>query len=328
MRITPIDLTTATEADRDAWCEVALICQRADLPEYPEPTRESLLNRLQPRASEQVLAWAARAGDRFLGTVMLILYAGENGHLALVVPQVHPAVRRRGVGRALVRVAVDLARQERRTTLVGDTRTGTAGDGFATAMGAQAVQEEVQSLLRLPAVDGAAMTRWAGGEEAETSGLTLVRWRDRVPEELMEAFLHAREGLDDMPIGGLDLRPERRSAQEMREIEASAQQRGVRVYVVAPYQTSTGRLAGYTSVYVEPGNPWASVGSTAVLPVYRGRGFGLWVKAAMVGWLQETEPQLSAYLTGNARSNVHMRRINERMGYRVLDTWRAWQLRL
>jgi RimJ/RimL family protein N-acetyltransferase len=114
----------------------------------------------------------------------------------------------------------------------------------------------------------------------------------------------------------------------VRQIEASAQQRGVRVYVVAPHETGTGRLAGYTSVHVEPGSPWASVGSTTVLPAYRGRGFGLWVKAAMVSWLAGAEPRLSAYLTGNASSNVHMRRINDRMGYRALGTWRTWQLTL
>jgi hypothetical protein len=48
----------------------------------------------------------------------------------------------------------------------------------------------------------------------------------------------------------------------------------------------------------------------------------------MVRWLAEAEPQLTAYVTENAAGNAPMRRVNDRLGYRVLETLRAWQLDL
>ena len=328
MRIAPFELTTATAADREAWCTLALACRQADLPEFPEPTRASLLNRLKPYSAEEIQTWVACDGEQVIGSVTLVLLDGQNAHLGVVIADVHPAARRRGIGRTLMTIAVDEARQDGRTTLCSHSRAASAGDDFAATMGAQPVQDEIQSLLRLSELDSTAIRRWAAGTEATTEGFTLVRWKNRVPEELMAAYLQVRTGLDDMPTGDLQLRPMRRSAQEMRQIEANSEACDNRVYVIAAQEVGTGRLAGYTSMHVTPDYPWAEVGSTTILPAYRGRGFGLWVKAAMVCWLTDTEPQLAAYLTENASSNVHMRQINERLGYRVLGTWRTWQLSL
>jgi RimJ/RimL family protein N-acetyltransferase len=190
------------------------------------------------------------------------------------------------------------------------------------------VLEEVHTILRLSEVDDAVMRAWAAGAEAKTGGFELVRWQGAVPEELMAAFLAARTGMDGMPVGELDLRPQRPTPEIIRQVEESIRRQRVRLYVVAPRDPVTGALAGYTSVRVTPGDPWAMIGTTTVLPAYRGRGFGLWIKAAMIRWLAETEPQLTAYVTENAVTNAPMRRVKNRLGYRLLETLRAWQLDL
>ncbi len=57
---------------------------------------------------------------------------------------------------------------------------------------------------------------------------------------------------------------------------------------------------------------------TAVLRAHRGHRLGMLLKAGMVLWLAEAEPQLETVDTWNAESNEHMIRVNEALGYRVM----------
>jgi len=68
----------------------------------------------------------ARRGDRVVGTVQLDLEMPPNQqHRAAVAKLlVHPAARRRGIGRALMFALEEIARSERRTLLTLDTVSG------------------------------------------------------------------------------------------------------------------------------------------------------------------------------------------------------------
>lgn len=67
---------------------------------------------------------------------------------------------------------------------------------------------------------------------------------------------------------------------------------------------------------------------TAALREHRGHRLGLLVKLENTLWTRTAEPGLTHLVTWNAESNTHMLAINERMGYRVLDRWRTWQIHL
>ncbi len=91
----------------------------------------------------------------------------------------------------------------------------------------------------------------------------------------------------------------------------------------------TGELAGHTIVAVEQERP--TIGhqhDTSVVREHRGRRLGLLLKAGMLRWLSETEPQLESLDTWNAESNDHMIDVNERLGYRVLGRGVQFQRRL
>jgi GNAT superfamily N-acetyltransferase len=315
----------ATEAEQDAWYDLATVCRQVDQPEYPPLSRRLALARLTTEGPEEIRVWTAHDGETLAGAVSLVLWSDNNAHLAQPRILVRPESRRRGIGRALADTALGHAREVGRTTAVIDAQVGTPGELFAAALGFAPALSEVINLLRLSDVDATAVRAWAAGSEAKTDGLQLTRWDAHIPDGLMEAFLRARAALDDVPTEDLDVRPERPTAEVMRRYEDAALDRGVRLYGVGAYDPSSGRMAGYTTVHVEGDSPWASVGSTGVLPTYRGRGLGLWVKAAMLDWLTVREPHVTGYLTGNAAANEHMRRINERLGYRVLEEGRAWQ---
>ena len=57
---------------------------------------------------------------------------------------------------------------------------------------------------------------------------------------------------------------------------------------------------------------------TSVVRAHRGHRLGLLLKADMMRWLAEVEPQLQTIDTLNAESNDHMIGVNERLGYRVM----------
>ena len=51
---------------------------------------------------------------------------------------------------------------------------------------------------------------------------------------------------------------------------------------------------------------------------HRGHRLGLLLKAEMLRWLAEAEPQVTSIDTWNAESNDHMIAVNERLRYRAL----------
>lgn len=79
----------------------------------------------------------ARLDGRTVGTVQLVLGMPANGtHRAEIAKLlVHPAARRRGIARALMLAAEDLARRHGRTLLLLDTRRGDSGEALYESLG-------------------------------------------------------------------------------------------------------------------------------------------------------------------------------------------------
>jgi RimJ/RimL family protein N-acetyltransferase len=91
---------------------------------------------------------------------------------------------------------------------------------------------------------------------------------------------------------------------------------GVRTYTIAAVHDASGELAAMTQLSVAPDHPkWGHQGLTAVTRQHRGHRLGLLVKAAMLGWLAETEPAIERIETGNASANAHMIAVNELLGF-------------
>jgi GNAT superfamily N-acetyltransferase len=84
-----------------------------------------------------VIVLLARADGRCAGTVQLRLAAMPNqAHRADVAKMlVHPAMRRRGVGAALMSAIEHEARQRARMLLVLDTESGSEAERFYSALG-------------------------------------------------------------------------------------------------------------------------------------------------------------------------------------------------
>ncbi|MFD2368672.1 GNAT family N-acetyltransferase [Brevibacillus sp. GCM10020057] len=75
---------------------------------------------------DHVRLWVAREDGIVVGTIQLHLAVKQNArHRAEIAKlMVHPSRQRKGIGRALMQLAEEKARSERRTLLVLDTREG------------------------------------------------------------------------------------------------------------------------------------------------------------------------------------------------------------
>jgi hypothetical protein len=135
--------------------------------------------------------------------------------------------------------------------------------------------------------------------------------------------------INDAPTDDLDIEDEVFTPERIRRFESAQLGRGRRIYRLVARERATGALAGHTVVGVEAERPWHSWQfDTSVLGAHRGHRLGLLLKADMLRWLADAEPQLRTLDTWNAASNAHMIRVNEALGYRVVAKETEWQKHL
>jgi GNAT superfamily N-acetyltransferase len=108
-------------------------------------------------------------------------------------------------------------------------------------------------------------------------------------------------------------------AERVRNYESAQLARGYRFHRIFARHRETGQLAGHTVVVVDGERPHlAEQHDTSVVRAHRGHRLGLLLKADLLLWLHETQPQVESIDTWNAESNDHMIEVNEKLGYRIM----------
>ncbi len=293
---------------------------RADHPHAVLRTFPQLLQMVRrPSSYSRRTLLVARDAGRIVGTADLALTVEDNLHLAHVQAGVHPDARRRGVGLALHEELVRRARSAGRTTLLGEVNQPVEGDPspafrFATALGYAVVQEEDHHVLSLP-VEGARFDASPGVPE----GYEIVTWRDRAPDDLVEAYaaMHTQMGRD-APSGGVDHQPVEITVDRVREGEQRTAEAYDQVVAVAR-RRSDGVFGGYTLVYLARDADYVIQDDTLVMPEHRGHGLGMALKVAMLRILAAEHPERRLVHTWNAVENTFMQRINRELGFTPVE---------
>ena len=319
MHIEQVGLAGADTQKIRACFEIALAAERVDEPAGPWFTERPFAGWMtvgwdgNPRE-----AWLATDGRTAVGWYRLELPAKENPHLGRVDLVVHPAERRRGVGRALLRHAASRAAAHGRTALSGGARDGSGGEAFARWAGAKPGLVEVQRVLDIGKLEKGRLARLRGPAERAAAGYSLVSWVGPVPEEYIEQAAMVYNAMADAPRDP-EVSHEEWDAQRVRErVNELRPQYGMRDYAVAARHDDTGELAALTEISVDPADPgWGFQQFTVVTRKHRGHRLGLLLKIAMMELLATTEPQLERIVTWNGQSNEHMIAVNEAMGYAV-----------
>jgi len=339
IHVTPLARTDI--AGLEAFNAIETAAQREDVPDFPVLSTRASLIRLRhdwPGQRSHLFLAADRTGpDQPVGVLRVDLPQLDNTELASLNLSVHPAHRRRGVGRALYEAAVAFARENGRRVIHAETVTTVPGgpprdpgDGhraFAEAMGAKLGLVEVRRRLDLDTVDRSGWDEASADASTHAAGYSCVRWTGTTPDDLIAevAALDSRLNLD-APMGDLTIEAERIDAARTREVEEAIRIRGRRPYHCGLRHDASGALAAWTHLTYDPDqteHAWQQI--TIVDPAHRGHRLGMSVKLENLRHALAHEPGTRWIDTWNAAENTHMIAINEALGFRPVDGWQIWQ---
>jgi GNAT superfamily N-acetyltransferase len=263
--------------------------------------------------------FVARERGRVVGHGSFWASEWDNTDLAWLDVVVHPDHRRRGVGRALLTHLLDLAREAGRTKVGIDGWDTPSTAAFALAHGFGKKSQAVNRRQYLAEVDRALVAKLDAEAADASRDYELLRITGPVPEDILGDVAVMTAAINDAPLDELDLEDEVFPPERIRAYENATIARGERLHRLLVRHRTSGELAGHTIVAVEQERP--TIGhqhDTSVVREHRGHRLGLRLKAGMLTWLADIEPQLESIDTWNAESNDHMIGVNERLGYRVL----------
>ncbi|MFC1432524.1 GNAT family N-acetyltransferase [Streptacidiphilus sp. N1-3] len=331
VHLTPLHRISVTHAA--AWHQVLAASMTHDLPGVPLPGPGKIHAQLtKPTLDSHRLTWMATdPGGSPVGVAGLRLFTSPGrDHLAELELHVEPEHRRRGTGSRLLSTVVAACRTEKRRSLVVEVPGDSPGEAFCERWGFRRALTLDHLILRLDRTDGAtiAETNDAETNDAEHLGYRLTGWTGTVPDELADAFATAKNAMNDMPVGDLDYGSVDWDAERVRTMAQVIAHRGDTLLTVAAVHDD-GTMAGYTEILLPQGTPpRAQQYDTAVVPAHRGRGLGLWIKAAMVRRLRAEHPQVVEIETDNAEDNSHMLAVNLALGFRSYRRTHEFQLDL
>jgi len=251
----------------------------------------------------------------------------DNLELAWLSVRVVPAHRRRSHGTAMLRQLEELAAEMGRPLLGIDGWDSEAVHGFAAAAGYEPKSAAIRRVQVIADTPDPRRIR----DEARSRAVDyeLLRIEEYTPADLLPAVVEVSGAINDAPTDDLEYEDEVYSAERVQAYERAQIESGHRFYRLVARHRLTGELAGHTVAEVDEERP--EIGhqhDTSVLRTHRGYRLGLLLKAEMMLWLADAEPQLERIHTFNAESNAHMIAVNERLGYRPMGRVVEFQRRV
>ena len=334
IEIAPFDFADATDAEYEALNRHFNRAKAETLPDDPPtPLEETVAQMKNVPPFVGIYAWAGWNPDKteMVATgVVSILRMEENQHLAQFDLSVDPQYRRQGLGREMLRQAVDAAQAENRRLLMTDTNERVpAGDAFMQRLGAERGMEMHTNQLVLADLDRALLDQWQAEGAARAAGFTLGFWDGAYPDDQIDAIAKLTDVMNTAPRENLDMEDMHFTPDQIRQQEKMMAAMGTQHWTIYAAEAATGRFAGFTELNWNPNRPEiVSQGGTGVFPEFRGLGLGRWLKAAMLARILTNRPEAKFVRTGNADSNAAMLGINHALGFAPYISRAVWQLEI
>lgn len=295
--------------------------------------RASFHASLAATAPNKKVLLAAYDGDTMVGTAELNLPQLDNTHVARLEVYVEPLHQRAGAGTALVEAAHERVAAEGRTVVLTEVATPRGTDAspglrLARRLGYETEVVDVMKVADLEETQPSWEALLAE-TKAAAEGYTMRSWWGRCPDDLVAGFCTVIETFfSEVPVGELDVEPQRWDEQRLREKEerfALAGRHETTTLAIAP----DGEIVGMTEAMVSDHAPdRAFQGSTIVAPEHRGHRLGLRLKSTNHLLLRQAFPGCRTMLTGNADVNAAMNAVNDRLGFRPVEQVHEMQRRL
>ncbi len=322
------------DRDMGGFQEVYAAAERAEDPEAALYSREDAVAMLRGSGTggELCEGYAAFAGDRMVGELMLTAPLRDNLQVTRVWLWVHPAHQRRGVGTRLSACADERVTALGRSICHGQARIGVTRDNgnrrFAEHMGYALANTEIERRLPLPC-DPALLARLAGEAAPRHVGYEIRTVVGPVPDDLAASYVALKNLLvTEAPSGDLEVETGRETTAELAAQDRYLTDAG-RTRVASYALDGTGTVVAYAVAAVS-GDDYDHVDQwgTLVHPDHRGHRLGTAVKCAQLRELSARFPHKRFIQTSNAETNAHMVAINVALGFEVHQVYADFQKRL
>ncbi|ANZ38274.1 hypothetical protein BBK82_21610 [Lentzea guizhouensis] len=306
LEIKPLDLD-----DLDGYVALRVATQPVDDPTAPVPDRERIARGLRnPRVEHgEVIHRIAVRNGVVVAAASVALLPAENSRIAAGEVEVHPDHRRQGIGTEVLEALLTELRGRGRETFENLWVTrGSAGERWAVARGFTVGAHRLWQKLTIADVDPAV---W---DVPAPDGYRVQQWINATPEHLLASVAATRQSIVDAPAEGIVSVSPAWTPEQVRAKESLARQAGVEQRIVTAVHG--GEVVALTELSLYPSNvtsAWQE--DTVVAPAHRGRGLGRLVKAHMLRWLLADRPALEFIETQTNGDNVHMIRVNHRLGF-------------
>ncbi|MEV6286610.1 GNAT family N-acetyltransferase [Kribbella sp. NPDC051770] len=273
-----------------------------------------------PGSAKRRIPVGAFDGDRLIGALLFEYRLQDNLDAVSVEIDVPPAERRRGAGTILWRWATNRASELGRTIFqaeLGVPSPPWPGSAFAAGLGFTVEHVEDHLVVPLP-YDDARFERLRT-EAGDPTGYRLTSWAGPCPPEHLQAYVDLHTAMDqDVPTGGMTHAPAPWTTERLAENETRMAKNYLSLVTMA--HTDDGTPAGYTLLYLMPGDPdHAMQDDTLVLRDHRGHNLGTHLKLANLTQLAEHRTTQRFLHTWTAQSNAAMQKVNARFGFEVVE---------
>jgi hypothetical protein len=194
----------------------------------------------------------------------------------------------------------------------------TDGVRFLTANGFAVGQHTAQRRLKPKTLDHTRISALAAEAAEHARDYELVRLEGPASPEARSELTVLFEAINDAPLDGIAMEPDRFPEERVAALDAAMVARRQRVYRLMARHRRTGDWAGHTILCVDETRPGYGIQEdTSVRREHRGHRLGMLLKATMLLWMQDVQPDLETIDTWNATSNAHMIAVNEALGCEV-----------
>ncbi|HUS14124.1 MAG TPA: GNAT family N-acetyltransferase [Chloroflexia bacterium] len=333
LTVTEFDPKGATEAQ---WAALLTFRNRMLAETFPSDPPDNLahlkdeMTRRRPFVDRPLWVIWSETGEVLAQAGAWIEHMDTNLHIGEFEIDVLPEHRRQGLGRRLLAAVAERMVQENRRLLMGPSHsTVPASAAVWEHIGGTLGLTEQVNQLTIGELDREMLRVWQERAVERAPGYQLVTWEGAFPESDLPEIAQMYNAMNHAPTGSLDVEDWTIRPDQILERQKAMLERNESRWTMAVREVATGKIAGFTEMHWAPLRPeflWQH--GTAVWPEYRNLGLGRWLKAAMLDHVLAQRPEPIFVRTGNANTNASMLKINEELGFRVIQSEGWWQVEM